>query len=86
MFRNKNQLLKLQLFICQNALRGRLTLSKGDKPYMACDLVAKLGQLWKTTSKWKLVSLGRGYCDFHFEFTEDLSCPFTLKCEARVLK
>jgi len=32
---------------CQFALRGRLTLSKGDKPYTARDLASKLGKVWK---------------------------------------
>ena len=32
---------------CQNALWGRLTLNKGDKPYTTCDLITKLGQFWK---------------------------------------
>jgi len=30
---------------CQYALRGRLTLNKGDKPYTACDLTTKLGKV-----------------------------------------
>jgi len=35
---------------CKNALRARLTLNKGDKPYSARDLSTKLGGLWKTTT------------------------------------
>lgn len=57
---------------CQNALRARLTLSKGDKPYTASDLSTKLGTIWKTTAKWKMVPLGKGYYDFHFELADDL--------------
>ena len=52
---------------CNNALRARLTLNKGDKPYSARDLSTKLGGLWKTTTVWKMVPLGKGYFDFHFE-------------------
>jgi hypothetical protein len=39
---------------CQNALWGRLTLNKGDKPDTMCDLIAKLGQFWKqhVNGKW----------------------------------
>jgi len=57
---------------CQNALRGRLTLVKGDKPYTARDLVTKIGKIWKTACKWKMVPLGRGYNDFHFDSPDDL--------------
>ena len=52
---------------CQYALRGRLTLSKGDKPYTARDLASKLGKIWKIVHQWKMVSLGRGFYDFLFE-------------------
>jgi len=57
---------------CQNALRARLTLRKGDKPYITRDLRTKLGKIWKTTAKWKMVPLGKGYYDFHFELVDDL--------------
>jgi len=56
---------------CQNAPRGRLTLVKGDKPYTARDLAAKLGSVWKLAHKWKMVPLGKGYYDFHFESIDD---------------
>lgn len=49
---------------CQYALWGRITLSKGDKPYTARDLASKLGKIWKMVHEWKLVSLGRGFYDF----------------------
>jgi len=52
---------------CQNALWGRLALNKGDKPYTARYLAAKLGKLWGMVNKWKMVSLSRGYYDFLFE-------------------
>jgi len=57
---------------CQNALRGRLTLVKGDKPYTTRDLVTKIAKLWKTACKWKMVPLGRGCYDFHFDSPNDL--------------
>ena len=57
---------------CKNALRARLTLNKGDKPYSARDLSNKIGKLWKTTIGWKMVPLGKGYYDFHFDSADDL--------------
>jgi len=57
---------------CRNALRGRLTLVKGDKSYTARDLSLELGTVWKVAHTWKMVPLGRGYYDFHFESSEDL--------------
>jgi len=56
---------------CKNALRARLTLNKGDKPYSARDVRNKVGNLWKTTTGWKMVPLGRGYYDFIFDSAED---------------
>lgn len=37
----------------QNALRGRLTWVKGDKPYTAQDLATKLGSILKVIHKCK---------------------------------
>jgi len=63
---------KKGLYEVQNALRGRLTLSTGDNSYSVHNLVTKLGKLWKTGGKWKMVSLGKGYFDFHFDVIEDI--------------
>jgi len=49
---------------CQKALRGRLVLNKGDKPYTARYLISRLSTIWKTIGKWKMVYLGRGFYDF----------------------
>jgi len=57
---------------CKNALRARLTLNKGDKPYSARDLSNKIDKLWKTTAGWKMVPLGKGYYDFYFDSANDL--------------
>jgi len=57
---------------CKNALRARLTLYKGEKPYSTRDLSTKLGKHWKTMVAWKMVPLGKGYYDFHFDSAEDL--------------
>jgi len=56
---------------CRKVLQARLTLSKGDKPYSARDLRSKIDKLWKTKAGWKMVPLGKGYYDFHFESAED---------------
>ncbi|KEH17480.1 DUF4283 domain protein [Medicago truncatula] len=62
---------------CQYALRGRLTLSKGDKPYTARDLASKLGKIWKILHQWKMVPLGRGFYDFLFENHDDFNRTWT---------
>jgi len=63
---------KRRLAECKNALRATLPLTKGDKPYTTRDLSTKLGKIWKTTAKWKMVPLSKGYYDFHFELVDDL--------------
>lgn len=57
---------------CQTVLRGRMALVKGDKPYTSRDLVTKIGKIWKTACKWKMVPLGGGYYEFHFDSPDDL--------------
>ncbi|XP_050222820.1 uncharacterized protein LOC126672913 [Mercurialis annua] len=47
--------------MCQNALIGRIILSKGESPWKLVDLRKKLTDIWRITSNWKLISLGRGY-------------------------
>jgi len=49
-----------------------LTLNKGEKLYSTRDLSTKLGKLWKTIMAWKMVLLGKGYYDFHFDSAKDL--------------
>jgi len=56
---------------CKNALRARLTLNKGDKPYSARDLSNKVGKLWKTMAGWKMVPPSKGYYDSIFDSAED---------------
>ena len=58
---------------CRYALRGRITLSKGDKPYMARNLASKLGKIWKMVHEWKLVPLGRAFYVFFFQNPTDLT-------------
>jgi len=62
---------------CQYALRGRLILSKGDKPYTARYLASKLGKIWKMVHQWKMVPLGRGFYNFLFEHQDDFSQIWT---------
>jgi hypothetical protein len=57
---------------CRKVLRARLTLNKGEKSYSAWDLNAKIRNIWKTSAGWKMVPLGKGFYDFHFESAEDL--------------
>ncbi|AES70252.2 DUF4283 domain protein [Medicago truncatula] len=57
---------------CKNAIRARLTLNKGDKSYFARDLSTKIGKHWKTSATWKMVPLGKGYYNFHFDLADDL--------------
>lgn len=57
---------------CQHNLRGRLFLSKGDKPISASNLHEKLLALWKPTGNWKIIPLGKGFFDFEFSSMEDL--------------
>jgi hypothetical protein len=56
---------------CKYALRARLTLNKGEKPYSARDLSSKISKLWTTMASWKMVPLGKGYYDFIFNSAED---------------
>ena len=57
---------------CSKVLRARLTLNKGDKPFAVRELSAKIGKVWKTTAGWKMVPLGKGFYDFHFDSLDDL--------------
>jgi len=56
---------------CKTNLRGRLVLSKGDKPYATKDITAKLHKLWKI-GPWHMASLGRGFYEFFFASQEDM--------------
>jgi len=47
-------------------------LNKGDKPYTAQDLTRALGKLWKISCSWKIISLGRGFYDFYFDYLGDM--------------
>jgi hypothetical protein len=57
---------------CQRNLWGRLVLNKGDKPYTVRDLNLKLTKLWHTPGKWRLISLGIGFFEFHFDNYDDM--------------
>jgi len=52
--------------VCKCNLRGRLTLSKGDKPYGYREVLTKLQQLWTNIGPWKMTPLGKGYFEFAF--------------------
>ncbi|PON62527.1 Zinc knuckle CX2CX4HX4C [Trema orientale] len=55
--------LKNRLDLCQFSLIGRIFLSKGDSPWKLVDLKLKLQSIWKLSSAWRLISLGKGF--FH---------------------
>jgi len=57
---------------CKKAPGGRLVLNKGYKPNIANDLISRFSTIWKTTNKLKMVSLGRGFYDFHLATSDDL--------------
>ncbi|KEH26132.1 DUF4283 domain protein [Medicago truncatula] len=57
---------------CKINLRGRLILSKGDKPYGFREVQTKLQQLWKNVGPWKMTPLGKGYFEFYFSSYEDM--------------
>jgi len=52
--------------------RVRRARNKGDKPFSARELSDKIRKVWKTTAGWKMVPLGKGFYDFHFESMDDL--------------
>lgn len=56
---------------CRNILYGRLILSKGDSPLKLNDLRVKLLKIWKLTSSWTVVSLGKGFYEFNFASLDD---------------
>jgi len=66
------QIYEKGLEICKHNLRGRLVLSKGDKPYTTKDIHLKLQKQWKTTGEWSMRPLGRGFFEFTFASDTDL--------------
>ncbi|POO00100.1 Zinc knuckle CX2CX4HX4C [Trema orientale] len=57
------QALKTRLDLCQYSLIGRIFLSKEDSPWKLADLKFKLQSIWKLSSDWRLISLGKDF--FH---------------------
>jgi hypothetical protein len=66
------QLYQEQLKTFKTNLIGRLLLHKGSTPLMLLDLKTSLASLWKLSSPWRLVPLGKGYFDIHFNTEEDM--------------
>lgn len=60
------------LVSCQCNLHARLTLHKGDSPITTQALKAKLHNLWPNLQNWSLISLGKGFFEFHFSSIEDM--------------
>lgn len=57
---------------CRHRIHGRLFLNKGDKPYTAKEVTAKLSKHWKTKGTWELIPLGRGFYEFKFSNDDDM--------------
>ncbi|XP_057787970.1 uncharacterized protein LOC131005166 [Salvia miltiorrhiza] len=55
------------------ALRGRLLLRKGDKPRSTMELKLELQDLWRLTSHWQLIPLGKGYFTLRFTSAADFT-------------
>ncbi|XP_062012748.1 uncharacterized protein LOC133729264 [Rosa rugosa] len=51
---------------------GRLLLRKGSKPMTTEILKKSLQSLWNPSSPWRLVPLGKGYFDIHFNSEMDM--------------
>jgi len=58
--------------VCKRNLRGRLMLSKGDKPDGYREVLIKLQQLWTNIGPWKMTPLGKGYFEFAFASNDDM--------------
>jgi len=57
---------------CKTNLRGRIVLTKGDKPYTTKEIESKLQKLWKVGGAWRMLSLGRGFYEFFFSNETDM--------------
>ncbi|XP_057808880.1 uncharacterized protein LOC131023356 [Salvia miltiorrhiza] len=60
----------------QHAIHGRVFLRKGDTPRFAADLFVELSILWKTSSPWQVIPLGKGYFTLKFSSSEDYALAF----------
>lgn len=63
-------------------IHGRLFLNKGDKPYTAKEVTAKLSKHWKTKGTWELIPLGRGFYEFEFSNDDDMQLTCSANCES----
>ncbi|XP_004297877.1 PREDICTED: uncharacterized protein LOC101291331 [Fragaria vesca subsp. vesca] len=61
-----------QLATCRNNLIGRLLLRKGSIPMKTETLKASLHSLWRPSDPWRLVPIGKGYFDIHFNSETDM--------------
>lgn len=61
-----------QLQSFRTNLIGRLLLKKGSMPMKTETLKSSLGMLWRPTAPWRLVPLGKGYYDIHFNTEDDM--------------
>lgn len=61
-----------QLKACRTNLIGRLLLRKGSTPVKTESLKTSLNSLWQPLGPWRLVPIGKGYFDLHFDSEADL--------------
>ena len=61
-----------QLKACSTNLIGRLLLRKGSTPLKTESLKLALNSLWKPNGPWRLVPIGKGYFDIHFDSERDM--------------
>jgi hypothetical protein len=57
--------------VCKKNFHGRLVMTKGDKLLMSYDLILMLQIIWKDMGQWRLISLCRGFYEFHFATHDD---------------
>ncbi|KAL6143628.1 hypothetical protein ACLB2K_054323 [Fragaria x ananassa] len=62
--------------VLSGSVESSVTLSQlpvpGSSPMKLHDLKTSLASLWKISSPWRLVPLGKGYFDIHFNTEEDM--------------
>lgn len=57
---------------CKLCLHGRLILPKGSSPVKLGELPKKIQEVWKISSHWCLISLGKWYFEFSFQSHDDM--------------
>ncbi|KAL6204968.1 hypothetical protein ACLB2K_022234 [Fragaria x ananassa] len=61
-----------QIKTCRTNLIGRLLLQKGTTPLKTDSLKQALHSLWQPLGPWRLVPIGKGFFDIHFNSEADM--------------